>query len=589
MIGRVLTLASRRATPAGVLVRPSASPHRSFLPVRVRDGCICAGLLPLLASCTAMGLGDFDLSCKVDPLDGSIEDYKDNDPCAALNKEHGIDILHDCYVYQCVPDHPEEGCKKRAKDLDQDGSPSLSCRGMEPEETLDCDDGDNRRAPSQPEICDTIDNNCDQGALIDEGLDWQAQDGLSRSAPEVVQNVSHFELDTSREVVLVTSDAGVGDYQTEGLVLEAFADQLPRPTVLAQPSTQAACYTGTCRFRELVAAAVGDTLFRAGISRQGCGAGLLQIGATRLDPSSPLTPWSWAPADSACPEDAPRLSDLAIVASGDEQGARAFLAWKEARSEGTNIVGQGLRISETPTTALKAVSPRLVIGQSGPGRLALIDWAADTEPGYTIAYASSPRDRCGGKLALLSLSVTQVDSAALAEPLCLVGSEEADQLALAAARLSSGQKPSALGVAWRARSKIWFTAVKADGGSLAPSTEIIEIASSGAVGGPAAIYAPEGFTDGSVATGGWTLLWVEGGPGTSVQRVVGVRIAERKLGQIGDLFVLHEGRRLDQLFAYPVKELESGRIDVGYGFVRRAAETELRTAVAACRARRDSQ
>lgn len=58
-----------------------------------------------------------------------------------------------------LPDGPDLSCQT---DNDGDGAIALECGGD------DCDDGDDQRAPSLPERCDEIDNDCD--AELNEGL-----------------------------------------------------------------------------------------------------------------------------------------------------------------------------------------------------------------------------------------------------------------------------------------------------------------------------------------------------------------------------------------------------------------------------------
>ncbi|MBN1652835.1 MAG: putative metal-binding motif-containing protein [Deltaproteobacteria bacterium] len=117
----------------------------------------CAALLLSflsLASCSLLDLGEIKIElCANNP-----------DICKALDVQNGISES-DCKHYQCS----ESGisCVLVPRDRDEDGQPdAVACKGIV-KGPLDCDDRDKNRYVGAEEICDSIDNDCDN--VIDEG------------------------------------------------------------------------------------------------------------------------------------------------------------------------------------------------------------------------------------------------------------------------------------------------------------------------------------------------------------------------------------------------------------------------------------
>jgi hypothetical protein len=87
----------------------------------------------------------------------------DNVDCEVLNDR--TDRQFDrCRIWQC--DEASKRCVFAATDLDHDGSPPPLC--VDVGTRGDCDDTDPAINPAAEEICDGVDNDCDQG--VDEGM-----------------------------------------------------------------------------------------------------------------------------------------------------------------------------------------------------------------------------------------------------------------------------------------------------------------------------------------------------------------------------------------------------------------------------------
>ncbi|MCB9708468.1 MAG: putative metal-binding motif-containing protein [Myxococcales bacterium] len=119
--------------------------------MRARLGLIGALVLyaPLLG-CGILGFGaDIPVSCNDGPR--TCADLNDSNPTGQA-----------CTFWACI----DNRCRVVPKDTDQDG---VLDNGCEPEgNPQDCDENDNRRFPGNTEICDYIDNNCNDD--VDEGF-----------------------------------------------------------------------------------------------------------------------------------------------------------------------------------------------------------------------------------------------------------------------------------------------------------------------------------------------------------------------------------------------------------------------------------
>ena len=120
---------------------------------------IAALVVVTSSGCTLRGLGD-DLdqaSCR-DKLPSFCDELNESEPSG-----------DPCIRWSCAPD--TEVCTLLPRDLDHDGAPDEECVGSNI--AFDCDDNDATRAPSLAEVCDGIDNDCDdeldEGALVATG------------------------------------------------------------------------------------------------------------------------------------------------------------------------------------------------------------------------------------------------------------------------------------------------------------------------------------------------------------------------------------------------------------------------------------
>lgn len=114
---------------------------------------------PIQGECVRLSDGPIDEGPTVEDMGGHDEEDSGGSPEPA---DSGLDP-----DVSAVPDAgmdvgpmPDLGC---ITDEDGDGVLAQSCGGD------DCDDADARRAPGRSELCDEVDNNCDE--VVNEGLD----------------------------------------------------------------------------------------------------------------------------------------------------------------------------------------------------------------------------------------------------------------------------------------------------------------------------------------------------------------------------------------------------------------------------------
>ncbi|HEY6728495.1 MAG TPA: putative metal-binding motif-containing protein [Polyangiaceae bacterium] len=224
----------------------------------------------LLASCSLMGLGEFD-----------IGECTNDDQCQSLNDAEGIDET-DCMAYQCRKD--KTGCELRKRDLDGDGVYAAACADGGP---VDCDDQDGNRSPELDEECDGVDNDCD--LVIDEGLSAGNGDELitftganarvyfSKAAGDLSVSVGNGS--ASVEAIDIRQspwEASALAYRSEieqdkEVSTEEGIDKRKCPRLGSPDLT-------SCNFTEAVAASSGGDFIVAAIDTEGCNDGLLRIG-----------------------------------------------------------------------------------------------------------------------------------------------------------------------------------------------------------------------------------------------------------------------------------------------------------------------
>ncbi len=126
-----------------------------------RETALWVALGLALSACSLAGLDQFDIPA-----------CDDNRACQPLNEREGIGP-DACEVYQCRADGV--GCEKRARDMDDDGFLDAVCAGRADDEgaELDCDDGEARSFPGNPEVCDGLDNDCD--GVVDEEVSFELE------------------------------------------------------------------------------------------------------------------------------------------------------------------------------------------------------------------------------------------------------------------------------------------------------------------------------------------------------------------------------------------------------------------------------
>ncbi|MCB9708472.1 MAG: putative metal-binding motif-containing protein [Myxococcales bacterium] len=183
--------------------------------MRARLGLIGALVLyaPLLG-CGILGFGaDIPVSCNDGPR-----------TCADLNTSNPTG--DSCTFWACI----DNRCQVVPKDTDQDG---VLDNGCEPEGSPpDCDENDNRRFPGNPEICDYIDNSCND--KVDEGFAY----GVSEehlwpfSDAEIDDPINiNFATQSSEQglILAATFDYGTGGSQEAGLAAWSAIDVAPNP------------------------------------------------------------------------------------------------------------------------------------------------------------------------------------------------------------------------------------------------------------------------------------------------------------------------------------------------------------------------
>jgi hypothetical protein len=117
--------------------------------------------------CSFIAVEDIDPDMTTDPAD-----------CVALNNDPTLATGDDCLRWQLV----DGFCRIGTRDTDGDGAKDAECAAAD--EVVDCDPDDPTRAPHLAELCDGIDNDCD---------DSTDEDVLSPTTPSATQVASGVE------------------------------------------------------------------------------------------------------------------------------------------------------------------------------------------------------------------------------------------------------------------------------------------------------------------------------------------------------------------------------------------------------------
>lgn len=313
----------------------------------------------LLHGCSLLGLSD---GLERASCDGP-------DFCADLNTLAPTNDA--CLAWTCGP---QGVCEVLPLDEDGDGAPAMGCEpdGVDP----DCDDQSALRAPLLEELCDTLDNDCDE--LIDEGAGFPI--GTPTTLLPVTAGVTPGQIsylpragDAVAVSYLARSPGPAGPIEVDVLqfpnssagasALAVVPDTLPTPnafsTVLAEASSTvvaAAAFAG-CRRTVVGSLSVNPASF-----------GEMTVDAAHFSEGLPI------PTTSADNQTCPRTG----LPAEDQQ---APVGWLNSASDGTVILLAWLEVAETltetcpspPSAIVRVSSARIAAGTVTPATAPALD------------------------------------------------------------------------------------------------------------------------------------------------------------------------------------------------------------------------
>lgn len=560
---------------------------------------VLAVLLTLISRCS-LSVGNFE-----------IPPCRSQSDCDVLNSGASACARYICVISsrRCV----------QSVDADGDGDRRVGCGGS------DCDDGDPRRSSRAAEVCDGIDNDCNQ--VIDEGMVSAASvssvarvggmiDSLFLTGNAARSAVSWRDSSSGR-----ASFASLRNGSIEGSVVSDVGFLRNASDDLAQPiSLISGCVgVGSCSASEIAldAARDGRDWFAAAVNVAGCAAGDLRVGYVRsagaegngfvaIGPAARgASAAGFGPCVGASRPVVVRLPDATAT-------PQALLAWLESpqgasrcgESASLKTVGMWLEggSSAVPwVNTTNAGAPQVVGAVLDGSSPAVVSWSrADRAVGFGWFLAAAEPSGDLRVRYLPPLGEPPAFSAALppgtaraTPPLRL----ESESTLIPTA----GQRPTTvsmsvgpltprgvlLGLAWVDRcgdGDVFFAQVRFMAGAASSVgtfsvADPVRLSSRGRASSSAIAWVDDGFVtmdfvlrsddDASVGRGGWMITWIEGG------RLMGRRV----LGSSGhpideSALELREGPMLEmpQLFGG-----DSGAALRGLWFNRATSQVEVGT------------